>query len=105
MKNKTERELKKDLLFLMESLKNASVACESVIAKLCDACGANTTSLFLPCPICGNIPSFEVEKGKVSCKNGHFGVIMVGYDFSEKETLETLAKEWNKFASTGKIDK
>ena len=104
MKKDEKKILIDGLLGLAESLKSMTKACEDIIAKLCDGESANTKSLFLPCPICGNIPSVEVEKGKVSCKNGHFGVLMIGYDFSEKETLEALAKEWNKFASTGRID-
>lgn len=104
MKKDEKKILIDGLLGVAESLKSATKACEEIIAKLCDGESANTKSPFLPCPICGEIPIVEVEKGKVACRHGHFGVLMIGYDFSEKETLETLAKEWNKFATTGKVD-
>jgi hypothetical protein len=101
MKKDEKKILINGLLGIAENLKSATKACEEIIAKLCDSESDNTKSLFLPCPICGEIPVVEVEKGKVFCEHGHFGILMIGHDFSEKEMLEALAKEWN--TSIGKI--
>ncbi len=103
MKKYEKTVLVEGLLGLADSLKGATKACEEMIARLRECESVNKKPRFLPCPICGEIPIVEVEKGKVACRHGHFGVLMIGYDFGEKETLETLAKEWNKFATTGKV--